>query len=331
MECFNDIIGLRGVCNTPTTNIFLDTIGVSKMDCDNIVTKQYETVESFVNEKVDGAIAQIANEVNSNFSRHYITNTIVDGSRLGYRQNNMDEVTASGVAGINMRMRNNESYLKLNLTSISLFGKFAGATTINVYDLKENRIIATTSITAVSGETVTVYPNITIESPQRELDLLIGYDTTGKTTSYKTLIRNGACCGDYFCRQQFVTSRGTQITSGTFHNDQMETLTHTAGLSVVYSIGCYHDGWLCNHLGALVTPILYKTASEIMLHGIHSSPNQRANNTQTLDRELLRERHEYYEKKYEIAINNVLNGLQLPTDPRCFQCAPTHRHVVSYP
>lgn len=331
MECFENSIGLKGVCNAPTTNLWLNTIGVSKMDCDNIVTSEYSDVMEFVNEKIDGAVAQIANEVNSNFQRHYITNTIVDGARLGFRQNNMDELTASGVAGISMAMRNQESYLKINITSISLFIKHSGAVTINIYDLKENRIIDTVAITAISGETVTVYPNIEIESPKRALDLLIGYDTTGKDTSYKTMIRNGACCGDYTCNQQFVSSRGAQITSGTFHNDQLETLTHTAGLSLTYSVSCYHEGWLCNHIMALATPILYKVASEIMLHGIHSSPTQRANNTQTLDRALLKERHEYYERKYDSTIDNVLNGLQLPTDPRCFQCSNTHRNVIALP
>lgn len=343
MECFDNIIGLKGVCDTPTTNLFLNTVGVSKADCDNIVTKDYANVEAFVNEKVDASTQLIANTVNARYSkdyvtgklsklggRHYQTASIVEGVRLGIRQNNQDEKTATGIAGIHLAMNNTDSYLRLNITEVSLYLKHSGVVPVFIYDLYENRILYTENITAITGQTVKIYPNLNLDSFQNPVNLLIGYDA-GAITSYNTVIRSGACCGDYFCRQQFMTSQGAQITEAVKIQDNLTGLTHTAGVSVVYSVSCNHSGWLCNHLEALSLPILYKTASEIMLHGLHASPTQRANNTQTLNRELMQQRHEHYENKYVETFEAIVNSLVLPQDPRCFACVPSQKHVISLP
>jgi len=331
------------VCETSTSNYFLNTIGVTKQDCLNVITKDYATIEAFVNDKIEASTLQTAASVNSEFSkdyitgkisrgsRHFQTGTIQDGARLGFAQKNKDLKSLTSEGGIHLKMQNGESYLRLHISELALFLNHSGPIDVKIYDLYTEKVLATETITAVAGEKITVYPDISIDSFQQDLDLFIGYDTLGTIDSYDTRIRAGACCGDYSCRHHFTVSQGAEITSGNHLNEDILGITHTAGLSMVYSISCNHQGWLCNHAAALSLPILYKTAAEIMLHGLHTSPNQRAHNTQTLDRDILKERHQYYEDKHTATLEQVLGGLQLPQDPRCFQCTPSTRHIIALP
>lgn len=337
LECFDDIIGLRGSCDTPTSNsgLWIDDIGIDLEELDSIINKGASDSVSFFEGKRDFAIKQIIALIHTHFSDKYKSNTVLDSKRIGFAKENQEAAAAAAtLKGIEIELCNQDSFVDIFVSSISLQANTNGAVNVLVYDLFQNKLLDTIAITAVSGQVVTVYPNKTYKSNRKELDLIFVYDATN-FSSVKTTITKGGCtsCGDGGSMTKlssYLSARSISVLSADAKIESNLTAgTDTGGLSIVYSIQCNYDDWLCTISNAIALPILFKTGYEIMDYAYHNS--KRLNSTTTIDWENLVRRRDEYNTRYQDAINTLLTNIKLPSDEKCFECRQKSKNVVILP
>lgn len=220
------------------------------------------------------------------------------------------------------------------VSSLSLQVNFNGVVPVFVYDLFQNKLLDTINITAVSGEVVTVYPNKTYRSVRKELDLIFVYDATA-FSSVKTTVTEGGCksCGDggsMVYLNQYLSTRSISILAADAKiEDNLTASGDTGGLSLVYSIQCNYEEWLCAISNSVALPILFKTAYEIMDYAINNS--FRLNTATTINIDTMKLRRDEYTTRYKEAMDTLLQNIKLPNDEKCFECRQKSKHVVILP
>lgn len=337
LECFDDIIGLRGACETPTSNsgLWMDDIGIELEELDLIINKaQVDSIQFFENKR-EFAIKQIIQLIHTHFADKYKSNTNLDSKRIGFGKENQEAVAAAGtLKGIEIELCNQDSFVDVFVSSISLQANTNGAVNVLVYDIFQNKLLDTIAITAVSGQIVTVYPNKTYKSNRKELDIIFVYDATN-FSSVKTTITQGGCksCGDGGSMTKlssYMSARSISVLAADAKiESSLTAASDTGGLSMVYSIQCNYDDWLCTISNAVAMPILFKTGYEIMDYAVNNS--LRLNTATTINLDTLKARREEYNARYQTSIENLLQNIKLPSDEKCFECRQKSKHVVILP
>src|SRR3990167_5414484 len=267
LECFDDIIGLRGSCDTPTSNsgLWIDDIGIDLAELDSVINKSQIDSVDFFEKKRDFAIKQIINLIHTHYSDKYKTNTVLRSGRIGYGKENQEAVAASAtLKGIEIELCNEDSFVDVFISSISLQVNTNGVVNVLVYDLFQNKLLDTIPITAVSGQTVTVYPNKTYKSVRKELDIIFVYDATN-FTSVKTTVTQGGCktCGDggsMVNLNNYLSTRSISVPSASAKIESSLTgIADTGGLSLMYSIQCNYEEWLCTISNSIALSVFFLT------------------------------------------------------------------------
>jgi len=337
LECFEDIIGLRGACSEPTSNsgLWLDDIGIEMEELDAIINKSQIDSIDFFEKKRAFAIKQIENLIHTHFSDKYKSNTVLRSGRIGYGKENQEVVAAAAtLKGIEIELCNKDSFVDVFVSSLSLQVNFAGVVNILVYDLFQNKLLDTIPITAVSGQIVTVYPNKTYKSNRKALDIIFVYDATN-FTSVKTTVTEGGCksCGDggsMVNLNQYLSTRSISILNADAKIESSLTASaDTGGLSLMYAIQCNYDEWLCTISNSVALPILFKTGYEIMDYAYNNS--LRLNTTTTINYEGLLKRRDEYNLRYQSSIEALLQNIKLPQDEKCFECRQKSKNVIILP
>lgn len=332
MACFDGVVALKELCPEQETfsGIWLNDVGINRALIESINTSDSGGIADFVTSKTNHAINIIKNAIHGRFGNKINSTTLVHDHRLGFTQNNMATLAGGDWKGIQITLSNYSNYINLNLSSLSLQVNTNGTIPVHVYDLYQNSLLYTIPITAVSGQIVTVYPHKIIESDGRPLNLFIGYDATG-ITSRTTYIRQGQCCGNTSCTNSYMTAQGVTNSTGTFIDEDMTAINHTAGLSLLYSLNCDAYAWMCAYARVLALPIAYKTASEIMLHGLQNALNGRSSNNINLNVDTMKENQAFYELQYREQLDAVLHNMNIPTDSVCFQCKTPAKTAIVLP
>lgn len=330
MACFDNVVALKELCDEQETfsGIYLNDIGITRSFIESVITSDYEGLDDFVTSKTTHAINVIKNAVHGRYGGKVNSSTLIHDHRLGYTQANLTDQTGSGWKGIQITLNNFSNYINMELSSLSLHVNTNGTVNILIYDLFQNTLLYTIPVTAVSGQIVTVYPHKVIESSGRPLNLFIGYNATG-ITSKTTYIRENQCCGISSCTTSFMTAKGVTNTTGTFIDEDLTAINHTAGLSLVYSLNCDPYAWMCSYARVLALPIAYKIGSEMYLHAIMNAVNNRSSNNTNLNVELMQQTQLFYENQYKDQLDAVLHNMHVPADSVCFQCkSPAQTAIV---
>ena len=330
MACFDGVVALKELCpeQSSFSGIWLNDVGISKSFINDIITSDGGDIAEFVTSKTNHAINIIKNAIHGKYGNRINSTTLVHDHRLGFTQNNMATLAGGDWKGIQITLSNYSNYINLNLSEVSLQVNTNGTVPVLVYDLYQNALLYTIPVTAVSGQIVTVYPHKIISSDGRPLNLFIGYNATG-ITSRTTYIRQGQCCGNTSCSNSYMTAQGVTNSTGTFIDEDMTAINHTAGVSLTYSLNCDAYAWMCAYARVLALPIAYKTASEITLHAIQN--NMRSSNTTNLNTEQLKENQAFYELQYREQLDAILLNMNIPTDSVCFQCKTPSKTAIVLP
>ena len=332
-SCFENLIGLRDVCEPATIKscIWLNEVGISKFTIENIITPDYSSVKDFYDRHYEIAVDEVSNTINANFSNKYITNSLLEGQRLGFAQENLSSKAGiSKYGGIQTELINTNSYIDFYVSEISLFTGTTGTVTVKVYDLYEGKEIDSIDVDCVAEEQSTVQVNKVYKSKRKNLKLFFGYDTTG-INSYKTLIKNNLCCGKTTCSNEYISAKGGYSDAATFISSDIKSADHTFGMSLVYSLQCNHTDWMCSYLNLIALPIAYKMASNIFQFGLTGSQAQRMNTLVTIDYDKMLADQQWYENKFNERIGTVLKSIQTPSDSKCFQCRRTNGTKLVFP
>lgn len=331
--CFKNLIGLRGcISDTSTSGIYLDDIGITIDELNQYITGYY-TGEQLFKDKFKFSLELIANAIHTYLSPKYKAHSVVASARAGMYLDNKVAVSgeANQLKGINFEFCNDDSYLDLYIASISLHTNFTGDIDVYVYDLIQNRLLDTIVLTATAEEISEVFVNKTYKSDRKRLNIAIVYDSEN-ITSYKGQLKNCSSCGDPYIHNTYTHIRGVKVPE--FLDKLKRNVTpqsDTAGMSIEYSVSCNHSDYLCAKNNMIAIPILYRTAAELMEYGLNISPNSRTNTTITINRDILKDRIDFYNKKYEESMKNLLHNILLPTDVKCFVCNEKGKHTVILP
>lgn len=337
-SCLENLIGLESQgCSgiESTSGYYASSVGITKNFISQILTNDFKDAESFFLSKRAFATQLVTDNLHTYYSPKYKAVSVIDSFRSGrYNENMVSVAPTSSYKGIFFDVCAERSYLDFFLSEVSLFVNHSGPIPIVVYDLMQNKLLDTFSITAVAGEVVRIYPHNSYATKNKKLQLFIGYDDTG-ITSYKTTIYDNGCSDcqpSWRVSNSFETISSVTIpTTSDFIKSSTLTSTDTGGLSVVHSLTCNHRDWLCTRANLLAHPILYKTASEIFQFALLESKNTRSNTTNSLNEDLLRERYRIAELNFSQSMDRVLASSNPPNDDLCFECHRSAKVVIALP
>lgn len=334
-ECFDDVIALRGECTTvtPTSGLYLDQFGVNLNEINQYIGGEYAKGEDLYEDKKAFAIDLIANIILTALNPKLKGASLIEGHRIGYFTDSLDSVSGDATynsGGINIRINNNASYVQMLISEISVHLNYTGEVNLYLADLRQNKILQTFQIQSVAGEYGVIYPQIKIESPMQITDLFLFRDTNGKP-SYRTNANDTTCVSCYPTnRNGMVYATAAMMNGGVpIIRSNMQSANNTAGISLVYSLGCNHRAWLCSFSNMLAVPLGYKIAAEIVDYGMNNS-TERINTAKIVDRDVMEQRRNDYEKKFRDSLKNVLNNIRF-TDNVCFECNKSVANIISLP
>lgn len=333
-SCFDNLIGLKGVCNydTPTSGLTLDQIGLHKHEIEKYIEKPYNNVSDFYTDYLNISINEVTLKIFNHFAHKYRSQSIIKNGRIGLPQKNMQ--TNSSIAGYNggleVNVSNYDSPIEFYLSEFSLFIDLTTTVTVNVYDAFQNSVIDTFNIETTANKISTVYLNKTYKSNRKKMQLVFLYDISVADSYQVSASSNCATCSsiNYTKMNSYVTTRGVKIPSSNSVIDQnLVGVGHTNGISLVYSINCAHAEWMCSAGNLIARPLLYCLSKNILTYGLNSSGR---NNSKTIeDSKKLQARIDLAVFEFDQAMNNILNNMAVPNDKVCFYCNSRIKSVIS--
>lgn len=336
--CFENLIGLRGACDSvpPTSGLYINDLGISLAELDEFCTADYANGLALFQAQYALALSIVSQNIHANFQQRYKAFSLLENKRVGY-YNDSDTYIAgtNNHAGIRIEMYNSMSFVTLYLNAINLVCDTTGTKQVYVYETTHGQLLDTFSVDTIANTLSTTYVNKQYNFDSNNVGLFICWNSSVhkvKGANLNNIAYCNTCSSSKTYRNEFVEARMAKISAATAHTkNNFQEHTNTNGLSIVYSLNCNHNNWLCSISNLIALPVLYKTAALITEFGNVITPNEMLTNRSTLNRDLLKERTTAYETRYEIALANVLNNIELPNDERCFICRQQSRTAVMLP
>lgn len=337
IACLSNLIGIRRPCgDTPASDsgIYLQDLPyINIKTADAILTDQQSGLD-LLQQKLNFATENLQNDFVSKLFPRFAQNSVIENQTAGYYQNNMplNSGIPSTLKGIQLKVMQ-YPYLSLFLSSVSIFVNHTGQVPIYVYDLIQGKQLDVINVDAVAGEIVQVDIFKKYSTNGQTLNIFIGYDSTG-IDSYNSYIFSQGYPGCRACpsyrsygnRYVWMYSKSIPTTAQKIETN-LNSLNDTGGISIMYSLTCTIDRFLCSIKNTLAMPLLYRTAVEILREVKTSS---RINSLVVLKKEEVDDLIEWYDGEYHKTLSTVLQNLSLPKDI-CFTCNRAIRTGVIAP
>lgn len=334
--CFANLISIGGCRNpaAPTSGSMMNDIGITLPELEQYISGDYVNGEALFNAKLNFSLKVVFNSLQTFLSPKYKAHSIISSSRAGQFLDNKVVVAgqANFLKGIYFDLINTDSYVDIFIAQVSLHTDFTGDIPIYFYDLVQDRILETLTMTAVAWEVSILAVNKLFKSNRKKLSLAIVYDSEG-INSYRTVLRTDCSgCSDPYITNQYLRIKGVKLPELLPKIvSNVSPQPDTAGMSVEYSIQCNHSDYLCTMNNMIALPVIYKTAAELMEYALNISVNTKTNTTVTINRDVLKDRYDFYERKYKEFMKVLLNNILIPSDEKCFVCNQKSKHEVILP
>lgn len=329
--CFNNLIALKGSCNDatlPTDGMRLNTLGVTREFCENIINSDYADVDEFVSDMITNASDQIRTDIYSEFTPKFNVKSIIDGARLGqYNENPTLSSTLTGYSkGMQLRLWNDTTFAKLYISKLRTFFNHTGNVNVLVYDLTQAKLLDTIVVASIAGQIVETDVNKVYKSASADMNLAIMYDSTFQ--SYVSGFEGYGCVtcnrGGAYRQNKYLYSTGfTILNTDSKIQSSLNSSSDFGGLSLVYSLQCDHEAWICQNANFFVSAMLYKTAYLINHYAAYSSESFSSMN---MDAERLKQRMEDFDFEYTRRLKAGIKNLRAPNSDACFAC---NRLIIS--
>lgn len=330
MGCFDGIVGYKG-CTT-SDGILLDNL-VPFSEVEKYVTEDYEDAAELIDEKIAFAIKNVTKEIGSHFRANYKPKTIIDSKRAGFfDETQTEKAAAAEYRGIELEICNRDSYYSLYISEIQTYLNYTGNVSLLVVDTMTGETLDTITIASVAGEISTTYVNKTYNAEKRKRRISFVYDCTSIPNYLTSLIGEGCstCNKGLYNISNIVKGRtvkydvgATPILSNVYGH------TDTAGLSLVFTLHCDNESWICANRSVLELPILNRVAELIMEFALFNS--DRFNTKTAINKEQINARMMKYHEDYENQMRIALEGMITPSDGVCFVCNRSRKYVTSLP
>lgn len=329
LSCFENIINLRGICENEESKsgYYANDIDITKDFIDQIITREFSGAKDFHDRKLAFAIKQVVDQVLTFMQPNFRSNTLLDNYRIGQFQDDLNIIAGDGLLkGINIDLWNCNSYLNLFVQEIALQLTVTGTVNIKVYDLLQGKLLDTLPVACVANEIVRIYPSKEYKSDRQKLNLLFAYDSTGisaNTTYLKNGSSNCSTCNNGM-NNPYENISAVKIDPGASKiKSNLKMIGETGGMSIVHSLSCNHESWLCSFSNLLAQSILYRYGILVMEFAKMVSPNDRVNTSVDINAEEIDSRLQLYQRRYNQSMKNVLSNIKTPSDRECFTCRDT--------
>lgn len=336
LPCFENIINIRGLCENEDSKsgLYANDIDINRDFLEAIITRQFSGPLDFHERKLAFAIKQVVDQVLTFMQPNFRTNTLLESFRIGQHQDNLSIVAgdANFLKGINVDLWNCNSYLDFFLQEISLQLTVTGNVDVKIYDLIQGKLLNTITVACVANEMVKAYPQLTIKSDRQKLNLFIGYDSTGISSNTTTLRSSAGCtsCNTSAINNPYEHIAAVKIDTGASKvKNNLRAMSETGGLSIVHSLSCNHESWLCSFSKIIAMPILYRYGIEVMEFALNVSPNDRINTTLNINTDEIKSRRDTYQRWYNESFADKIQNIKTPSDKECFTCRENVRHAIS--
>ena len=339
MDCLNNLIGIgKRESSTSESLYYLDSpnINIRLEDADAINNGQRTSGKELLDDLIETSQREFKDEFilqlrTANPGRKIFTaNSVLENGVIGYYRDNLPKATADSTRyrGISIKVRN-YPYVSLHIGELRIMSQSTGDIDVLVYDLIENRVLDTLTISAVADQVSTLTINKTYPTKKQMLHLAFLFDAT--TATYASNLQKEIGC--LSCKGQEYYTTGGLFESVEFaksgqiiQNNKRSGQYGTGGLSIQYSLNCDIEPFICSIKNQLALPLLYKVAVNFCRQAITSV---RINSTNKIPPEAWEERLAWYQTKYEDVMGNIINGIQV--QDKCFQCEPSVTKVVRIP
>jgi len=326
-DCFRELIGITGNCQSvdSITGINANDIDIDSDFINQIITREYSGVKDFHEKKLAFAVKEVVSKIKVYLSQNFRVNTLLDDVRLGIHRENLIMVAGDGtLKGINIDLNPCNSYLDLFVSEIALQLDVTQNVDVLVYDLLQDKLLDTITIDCHANEISRAYPRKTYKSEKQKLNLLFAYDSTGISSNTTNLIKNcRSGCGNKksYINNPYEIVKGVTVDPAAQKvKSSLTTLTETGGMSIVHSLACNHESWLCSYANIIAPAVLYKYGENVMDFAMNVSPNDRINTTLNINTDALARRVEIYSAKFREEMKFTLENIKTPSDRECFSC-----------
>ena len=342
-KCLEAVIGLKGACDPPAWDlglhsaVYLDQLGITELELRDYLTAAHPTVADLFKDCRAMAIETIANRVENYIRRLYRPASLLDSLRVGYLSGDLDYQAPipDKLVGYYLEINRPDSCLSLLISSVSLQLEYGlQQNYIVCMDLDTGEGLYSLETSGGDGLVMTYPVHWVIPATRRRRRLFIGYDASIVSGIKSTLTTSRSGCSSC-AGKAYRPWSGLELQGGTVdvQNPIYSTLTKkstAAGLSLVTSVVCDHEGWLCGLSRSLSLPLLYATAREVYDRAIRTAYADRLT-PRTADPERLRELRAEFAVLADNSITNLLGTIAPPQDELCYICDQKLKTVISLP
>lgn len=331
MNCFNNLIGIRGLAGqTSSPTYFLDDIGINRSLLEDI-NYTHQDVNQLMIDKIEFGAKQISQKILSLSASKIKTFDMLESNRIGFLAQNRDSVAAkTGYdVGASIELRSDRDFIKVYVSSISLFTQTTGDVSVRVYDLNTGQLLDTIAASVIAGQESYVDVDKEYKANRRTLELGFVYEST--FDSYKTTVLENQSCGGCggFSKQvgRFAFVRGIKILSSDNKlRTNVTSESDTAGMSIAYTVSCDFDEWICRSKPILSHAVFYSVGYEIAKYGLAST---RLNDSTLQLRDTLQSIRDFNEAALNDSFSNAIKSMVIPKCDYCFKCNPKSMTITT--
>jgi len=325
MSCLDSLIGVDYGCASTTGRLYLKDVGITEEFLSGLVARHNSSVADWMAERRRLATERVVADVVNHMRPAIRPSTFVDADRIGDYpdQEVLDTAEAGYVQGLMLEVCSPRSNTKLQLSTVQWYGETTGTIRLSIYNMLDGSLVDTLSATAVAGQ-VTTFEDVDVVVPNSRGTLRLLLVTDQDTFYRATILGNCSSCARYTYKHGPLTATQVRYQAGDKKIYANRTSAgNTGGLSVVASVACDHEAFLCEMKSAMALPLLYSLAYEVMDVALNNYDRW---GVKDYRREDLKERRDQFAALYSDQMANLLKFVRVPDDPHCWVC---DRRVVS--
>ena len=319
MTCLDNIVAIRGICEpeTPDSIYFINDLpAISVKEISASLNSESASAVELIRQKIELAGDLITSRVQTFLQPRFKGGSIISNGTVGYYQDDLDSIdSAAGyLIGKQIEIWQGE-YLEFFLSRVGLQMASTGAVSVLVYDLIQNKLLDTISVSAVAGEITYVDVYKSYKTNGQKLNLFIGY---AYANGYNTILSRNNCtsCTGQVYSNPYIKFSNRRILSGSNKiNENLESGSEDS-LTLQYAVNCTSDNFICSIKHLLAAAIWWKAGELLATEMRFSKRLNSVINFYSDDHDKL---IASYSAAAEAEISNILQNMRIP-DNMCFTC-----------
>jgi hypothetical protein len=312
-NCLKNYIGIRHLCtdSTPESGLYINDLqSVNITNLASLATSEQKNFMGVYNEITTRALNEFEADVMNKAQKFFKTNVLIENNKSGFFTDPYETVTASTeFKGVAIELRDNISnYLSIFINTAQIYLDAAGTKEVLIYNTLNGSLMDTISFEGVEG--------------MNRVNINKSYPTYGQDTNIfvcYNAVTTGSISVDNIDYSNNAIIRGAKVSNASSVIDSNLVYDGDSyGLVVDYNIKCDISEFICSSRDVFKFALWYKFGAAIMFDRLDSDRmNKFTLNKTPLE---IKELYKFYDKKYNEAMDSILNNLDANEDAVCFTC-----------